>query len=204
MSVMYSFGTKLDGHTAEAAPSHYFEPLLTNVFPIASGFGASTSNSNLFGGANKPAFGTPATSSGSLFGNGATATTGASNGFSGFGAQNNTSNNSSPFNTQNNGSLFGGANKPAFGGANTGSGLFGSGSSANSFGPGNNQSTSVFGPQSTALGGNNTECQGTGSTPFQAYTEKEGAGSTTTNHFQSISFMPPYQKFSFEVCSTQG
>lgn len=50
----------------------------------------------------------------------------------------------------------------------------------------------------TALGTSTTECQGTGSTPFQAYQEKEGTG-PVTNYFQSLSFMPPYKNFSFEV-----
>ena len=50
----------------------------------------------------------------------------------------------------------------------------------------------------TALGTNTTECQGTASTPFSAWQEKEGTG-PTTNHYQSITFMPPYKSFSFEV-----
>lgn len=64
----------------------------------------------------------------------------------------------------------------------------------------NNQTTSAFGqPNSTALGGNVGECQGTGSTPFTAWTEKENGTGNMTNHFQSISFMGPYKNFSFEV-----
>ncbi len=174
------------------------EPSLTNVF-YTTGFGTNQGSSP-FGA--KPAFGAATTSGGGLFG-GNTSTAGASTGFGGFGGTNNTTNPTSAFgsNTSNTGGgLFGNAaTKPAFGaGTTSGGGLFGGGN--NAFGATNNQTTSVFGtPQSTALGGNNLECQGTGSTPFQAYTEKEGSGSTQTNHFQSISFMAPYAKFSFEV-----
>ena len=78
--------------------------------------------------------------------------------------------------------------------------MFGSGNTGGGFGSTNNQQqTGAFGaPISSALVTSNTECQGTGSTPFSAYTEKEGT-STTNNHFQSVSFMAPYKNFSFEV-----
>ena len=143
------------------------------------GFGAATTNASPFG-QNRPAFGAPATTtSGSLFGS-TTATAGSTGGFGGFG---NTSN------------LFG-AQKPAFGGG--GNGLFGSSTTPNTgFGLNNSQQTSAF-PISSALGGNSAECQGTGNTPFTAFTEKEATGGAT-NHFQSISFMQPYKNFSFEV-----
>lgn len=88
------------------------------------------------------------------------------------------------------------ASKPAFGNGSTGGGLFGS-TNTGGFGSTNNQQTSGFGA-STALNQNNAVCEGTGSTPFSAYTEKEGTGAMT-NHFQSISFMAPYKNFSFEV-----
>lgn len=78
--------------------------------------------------------------------------------------------------------------------------MFGTGNAGGGFGSTNNQQqTGAFGaPISSALGTNNAECQGTGSTPFSAYTEKEGTGNTN-NHFQSVSFMQPYKNFSFEV-----
>ena len=147
------------------------------------GFGAATTNASPFG-QNRPAFGAPATTtSGSLFGS-TTATAGSTGGFGGFG---NTNNNTSG------GGLFG-AQKPAFGGGS----LFGNSTTPNTgFGLNNNQQTSAF-PISSALGGNNAECQGTGNTPFTAFTEKESTGGVT-NHFQSISFMQPYKNFSFEV-----
>ena len=161
--------------------------LKLTIVPTAGtgGFGAATTNASPFG-QNRPAFGAPATTtSGSLFGS-TTATAGSTGGFGGFG---NTNNNTSG------GGLFG-AQKPAFGGG----GLFGSSTTPNTgFGLNNNQQTSAF-PISSALGSNNAECQGTGTTPFTAYTEKEGTGGLT-NHFQSISFMGPYKNFSFEVGS---
>jgi hypothetical protein len=42
------------------------------------------------------------------------------------------------------------------------------------------------------------EASGTAITPFQAFNEKE-PNSNITNHYQAISFMQPYQKYSFEV-----
>lgn len=126
-----------------------------------------------------------------MFGNTA-ATAGSSSGFNNFGAT--STNNSS-------GGMFSGVNKPAFGSGNTsGGGMFGGAAGGSAFGSSNNQPITSFGPApiSSALGGTLAECQGTGSTPFQAYTEKE-SGNNTTNHFQSISFMQPYKNYSFEV-----
>lgn len=180
------------------AKPHSPKPSITN-FSSPTGFGTNQGSSP-FGA--KSAFGGTPTSGGGLFGSN-TSTAGTSTGFGGFGGTNNTTNPTSAFgsNTSNTGGgLFGNtANKPAFGaGTTSGGGLFGGGN--NAFGATNNQTTSVFGAtQSTALGSNNVECQGTGSTPFQAYTEKEGPGNAQVNHFQSISFMAPYAKFSFEV-----
>ena len=168
----------------------FLESELTYTFPTGTGFGSTPANNSAFG-QNRPAFGAsnPTTSGGGLFGGG-TATAGTSGGFGGFGANTN--------NTTSSGGLFGqNAQKPAFGSGNTGSGLFGN--TGGGFGQTNTQTTGAFGaPVSSALSQNNAECQGTGGTPFSAFTEKEGS-SNATNNFQSISFMPPYQKFSFEV-----
>lgn len=164
--------------------------LIGNTYAGTGGFGVGTTNNAPFG-QNRPAFGASTTSSGGgLFGSG-TATAGTTSGFGGFGSTTNNNNNSS-------GGLFGSAPKPAFGGGNPSGGLFGN--TGGGFGSTNNQQqTSAFNaPISSALGMNSAECQGTGSTPFSAYTEKEGTGNTT-NHFQSISFMAPYKNFSFEV-----
>ncbi|KAL6717420.1 hypothetical protein ACLMJK_005335 [Lecanora helva] len=161
---------------------------------LGTGFGSNTSNNSAFG-QNRPAFGAANSTSsggGGLFGGGTT-TTGTSGGFGGFGNNNNNASG---------GGIFGqSAQKPAFGSGTSSGGLFGSGNTSGGFGQTNNQTSSAFGaPMSSALGQNsNAECTGTGSTPFSAYTEKEGPASNTTNHFQSISFMPPYQKFSFEA-----
>ena len=173
------FGSKRDCE-------HYRKAELTVVRTTGTGgFGAATTNASPFG-QNRPAFGAPATTtSGSLFGS-TTATAGSTGGFGGFG---NTNNNTSG------GGLFG-AQKPAFGGGS----LFGSSTTPNTgFSLNSNQQSSAF-PISSALGGNNAECQGTGNTPFTAFTEKEATGGVT-NHFQSISFMQPYKNFSFEVGS---
>ncbi|KAL8734462.1 MAG: hypothetical protein Q9181_003165 [Wetmoreana brouardii] len=152
------------------------------------GFGATGSTSSPFGGTTS-GFGANTSSGGGMFGSN-TATSGTSTGFGGFGSSN----------TNTGGGLFGGGNKPAFGSQqpSTSSSLFGGGS--NTFGSSNNQTTSTFSgaPISSALGNAVPECQGTGSTPFQAYTEKEGATGNQTNHFQSITFMQPYKNYSFE------
>lgn len=179
-----------DNNSIGDSIGHSIDLPLTIKFSSGSGFGASTTATNPFGG-NRTAFGTSPASSGSMFGSN-TATAGTSNAFGGFGGTNSSSTS---------GSLFAGSSKPAFGSGNTSSGsLFGGGSGGNSFGASNNQTTSAFGnPLSSALGANTADCQGTGSTPFQAYTEKE-SGSNVSNQYQSISFMQNYKNFSFEVC----
>lgn len=167
---------------------------LTLIYPIGSGFGAAPPGGSTFGSQNRPAFGAPAaTTGGGLFGGG-TATAGTSGGFGGFGS--NTANNNSA------GGLFGqpAAQKPAFGNGATGGGLFG-GTSGGGFGQANNQTVGAFGGPAN-IGQNVPECQGTGITPFQAFSEKEGTGGTT-NNFQSISTMEPYKKYSYEVSTTQ-
>ena len=168
------------------------------------GFGANTSSA--FGAPR--AFGQPTTTSGSIFGNTAT-TVGTTGQFPPFGG--NTGNNaqqqptSSSFgggaSTNTGSSIFGGANKSAFGGSGTtGGSIFGT--SGGGFGTSSNATTGAFGaPASSALGAAATlQSEGTGSSPFHAFTEKE-TGNSQTTHYQSISFMQPYQKYSFEVSS---
>ncbi|KAI9758833.1 MAG: Calcium-binding component of the spindle pole body (SPB) half-bridge [Chaenotheca gracillima] len=176
-------------------------------FGGSGGFGSSntnTANNQSPFGAAKP-FGSTNTSGSGLFG-GTTASSGTTGGFGGFGSGGNNTNNtnnantSSPFGGGNTGgSLFGSSQpaKPAFGGG-TGGSLFG-GTSSGGFGA-SNTGTSGFGaPPSTALGGGTPQSDGTASVPFQAHTEKESASAgSQTNHFQSINFMQPYSKFSFE------
>ena len=156
------------------------------------GFG-SGSTGNAFG-SSQPAFGASSSSGGGLFGS-STATAGTGTGFGGFGSNSNNNNTST-------GSIFGGANtsKPAFGPSNnTSGGLFGnSNTTGNAFGA-NNQSNSAFGaPLGNALGTTADTCPGTGQTPFQAHSEKEG-NTSINNVFHSISAMPPYLKYSPEV-----
>ena len=172
------------------------DDLSLTVCSTGSAFGASSSTP--FGSANKPAFGGGTTAS-SLFG-GTTATAGGTT-FGGFGSNPNNTTAGTTSAVGSGGGLFGNASKPAFGtGGTTGGGLFGANTGGNAFGQPSGATASAFGaPASTALGVSTAECQGTGSTPFQAFTEKDGPSSNTMNHFQSISFMAPYQKFSFEV-----
>ncbi|KAK4217253.1 hypothetical protein QBC37DRAFT_57597 [Rhypophila decipiens] len=167
-----------------------------------TGFGASTGGG--FGSAfgAKPAttaFGTPATTTaGGLFG-ASTAAAPASSGFGAFGG-NTTSTAAPAFGSG--GGLFGGtaASKPAtvgFG-TNTGTSGFGAGAGTTLFGGGNATTTSAFGATNNpGIGTNVGDPPGTGVTPFNAFTEKEGT-STVTNHYQSILFQEPYKKFSTE------
>lgn len=193
-------GLGSDKSDTEDEGSHRIETSLTHPLCTGGAFGSNTTASAF--GANKPTFGNTAnTSGGGLFGS-STQTGGT--GFGGFGS-NNATNTASPFgatNTGTGGGIFGStANKPAFGSnTNTGGGLFGSGTGGGgAFGQTNTQSTGLFGAaQGTALSTNTADCQGTGSTPFQPFIEKDTPGGSN-NHFQSISFMQPYQKFSFEV-----
>ncbi|CAG8976395.1 hypothetical protein HYALB_00012542 [Hymenoscyphus albidus] len=181
--------------------------------PATTGFGASnTTGGGLFGsstggfgnsggafgstssgfGAAKPAFGAANTSSaGSIFGGGSTtATTGGGFGFgqtppatTGFGAP-----------AASTGGLFGAKPATSFGAANTNP--FGGGTST---GFGAAPAASGFGgaPASTALGGVTGTCEGTASTPFQPFVEKEpNSSNNQQNSFQNICFQQPYQKWS--------
>ncbi|KAI9887281.1 MAG: hypothetical protein M1823_000875 [Watsoniomyces obsoletus] len=186
----------------QSAPFGGFGGTTAPAFGGGSGFGTNTAgNTATPFGQNRP-FGAPTTGSGGIFGGASTATTGAGSGFGGFGNTANTQQqgqaNPSPFGGGGNAFGGGGAAKPFGATASTGSGIFGGGGAA--FG-GNNtsQATPAFGGASTgnALGGSNPLIEGTGGTPFQAFTDKE-QGSTQTNHFQSITFQAPYQNTSFE------
>lgn len=101
-----------------------------------------------------------------------------------------------PANTNTGGGSLFGKTTPSFGSGSTTAGGFGSGGA---FGSTNNTPTNTgFGASGTAFNqGSLPTCQGTGSTPFTPFTEKD-QNSTATNHYQSISFMQPYDKFSFE------
>ncbi len=178
------------------AESHSRTSRLTS--PRSPGFGTTaTGNTTTPFGQPRP-FGAQTTGGGGIFGGTSTATAGTGSAFGGFG---NTANQqqqqptSSPFGGGNN--AFGGGAKPFGATGSTGSGLFGGGGT---FGSSNtNPGMGAFGaPASTALNTATPQPEGTGGTPFQAFTDKE-QGSTTMNHFQAITFQSPYQKFSFEV-----
>ncbi|KAJ5544262.1 hypothetical protein N7513_007073 [Penicillium frequentans] len=176
----------------------------------ASSFGAGSSASGGFGtntntqsgglfGQNRPASFGATNTTGGVFGNNAAA---GGNAFgstgSGFGTGNTGAfgSNTNTANTNTGGSLFGKTPGTGFGTTNTGSG-FGSGTG---FGATNTAASSGgFGSTGTgtAFQGALPPCEGTGGTPFSAFTEKD-TNTSATNHYQSVSFMQPYSKFSFE------
>ncbi|KAL2425083.1 Nucleoporin [Exophiala dermatitidis] len=160
------------------------------------GFGAAANTSgSLFG--SKPAsnpFGSSTTNTGGgLFGGSTNANTGFGSSTGGFGSTNNAFGGT---NTGGSSFSFGSANKPAFGSSTSTTPLFGQGGSG---------TTGTFGA-STAFGatGSGTALSsqpvpppdGTASTPFAPTVEKDAAG--VTSNYQSITFMQPYQKYSFE------
>ncbi|THZ60174.1 hypothetical protein D6C86_05164 [Aureobasidium pullulans] len=188
-----------------AASSSLFGASTNTGGGFGGGFGATNTaaTSSPFGAAaNKPAFGSaaPATGGG-LFGGGATSTP-ASTGFGG-GGFGNTANNSTGFGGANAGGGLFGAAKPAtagFGGT-TGNTMFGGAANtqpSTGFGSTTANTTGFGGAASTpGFGAAAPTNNGTASTPFSAFIEKDAAGSANS-HYQSITFMQPYQAFSFE------
>jgi nuclear pore complex protein Nup98-Nup96 len=172
--------------------------LLTSLFS-STGFGTNTQNqsTSLFGSGTQnrtSGFGTTTNTGQGLFGS-TTPNTGATSGFgtgAGFGS---TSTGTTGFggSANTNTGLFGNKTGTGFGTSNTGSTGFGT-SGTTGFGAG--ATNTGFGGTGTAFQGAQT-CEGTGGTPFNPFTEKD-TNSTATNHYQSISFMQPYSKFSFE------
>jgi nuclear pore complex protein Nup98-Nup96 len=162
----------------------------------STGFGANTSTTgSLFG--NKPAsnpFGTTTSNTGGgLFGS-STTNTGGFGATGGFGST--TSNNAFGGNTGGSGFSFGAA-KPAFGATANSTPMFGQGGAGTTGGFG--ASSSPFGAagSGTALSNQSVPpSEGTASTPYAPTLEKEAAG--VSSNYQSINFMPPYQKYSFE------
>ncbi|EEP80237.1 predicted protein [Uncinocarpus reesii 1704] len=140
----------------------------------------------MFGGQNK-GFGTTATTTGGgMFGQG-TSAFGGGNAFGTGAAFGNTATPAT------NTGMFSNTQTAGFGtGTQQGSSIFGGGSSGGTgFGSGTGFGTG------TALSGNVPPPSGTANPPFNAYEEKEPSSSVTC-HYQSISCMPPYQKYSFE------
>ncbi|KAJ4293922.1 hypothetical protein N0V88_005436 [Collariella sp. IMI 366227] len=164
------------------------------------GFGANTAGA--FGGSggfgNKPAFGSPATTTAGtgMFGGGTT-TTAAGTGFGGggFGTTNTTT--TPAFGGGN--SLFGGGNKPAttgFGG--TGTTAFGGGAGGGMFGGGAGTTTGTgFGATANpGIGTNVGDPPGTAVVNFTPTIEKEVNNPSQSNSFQNILFMDAYRKWS--------
>ncbi|EXJ89450.1 hypothetical protein A1O3_02517 [Capronia epimyces CBS 606.96] len=185
----------------------------------AGGFGSSTAASNPFGGStfgsntggfgstnntssslfgNKPAatpFGASSTTTGGgLFGSSANTNTGFGASTGGFGSTNNAFGGTNPGSST---FSFGNANKPAFGSTPSATPLFGqggAGTTGTAFG-----TSSAFGSAGTGTALSSQPVpppDGTASTPFAPTMEKDANGSSSS--YQSISFMPPYQKYSFE------
>jgi len=157
------------------------------------GFGSPSNTGSIFG--NKAAsnpFGSTSTGGG-LFGS--NTNTGSGFGTSGgFG-----SNTSNAFgNTPGSSFSFGGnTSKPAFGSSSSTTPLFGQGGAGTTGAFG---SSGAFGGagSGTALGQTVPPSEGTAVTPFAPTNEKDSPTATTTNSYQSITFMQPYQKYSFE------
>lgn len=180
-------------------------------FLTTSGFGASTNKTtpSLFGSSTAPKspFGasatTPSATTSSLFGSGTkTNTTGGfgstaaptSGGFgtgTAFGGA--ASGGTGLLGSSNTGTTggFGSATTPA-----TGTGIFGSSTAAPSSGTGFGGFASQAAGSGTALGGPLPPPEGTANPPFNAVTERDN--SNVTSHYQSITVMPAYAKYSFE------
>ncbi|KAF3916867.1 hypothetical protein ABW20_dc0110138 [Dactylellina cionopaga] len=172
----------------------------------STGFGASTAGGF---GQNKGFGNTPATTAGGGLFASNTATSGFGGGGTGFGAGATGSAGFGASTAGGGGGLFG--SKPTgtgFGGAgtttSTGAGIFGSsttGTAGTAGGFGNTQTAGGFGGN-TANTDLQTPAQGTGTSPFIPFTEKDAA-SPMTNHFQTISFTAPYTKWSLEELRLQ-
>ncbi|EWC44598.1 hypothetical protein DRE_06679 [Drechslerella stenobrocha 248] len=180
----------------------------------AGGFGSNTTGTGFggFGASNAGGFGqnkgfgsTPATTAGGLFGSN-TATSGfgaGASGAGGFGSNNTTTGGTGFGASTAGGGLFG--SKPAstgFGaaGAGTGTGMFGNSTTTGTTGFGGAQTAGGFG----ATGNTSLQipAQGTATSVFNPFTEKDAA-SSMTNHFQTISFQEPYTKWSLEELRLQ-
>ncbi|KAJ5779339.1 hypothetical protein N7457_007059 [Penicillium paradoxum] len=167
------------------------------------GFGTNTQTqpNTLFGSQARPGgFGTTNTSnSGSLFGG--TQTAGNTGGFGagGFGSSGTPGAFGSNTNTANTGgSMFGAAKPSGFGTSTSGTGGFGASGGFGTPAATSTTPSTGFGGSGTAFQGALPNCEGTGSTPFNPWTEKDASSAGTTNHYQSISLMQPYNKWSFE------
>ncbi|OAX84565.1 hypothetical protein ACJ72_01064 [Emergomyces africanus] len=183
-------------YLVEDATLHLVFPKDSLTFQTLLRFGTNTAQSNpMFGSQNK-GFGAAATSTGgNLFGatnapSTSFGTTGFGTGGTGFGGTGTGTTGTGMFSTtqqqpQQSGFGSAGQGNTMFGGASTGGTGFGA------------SAGSGFGASGTALGGAVPPAEGTANPPFSAYTEKDQS-SNSTNHYQTISAMVPYSKYSFE------
>uniref|UniRef100_A0A093V7L7 Nucleoporin n=1 Tax=Talaromyces marneffei PM1 TaxID=1077442 RepID=A0A093V7L7_TALMA len=166
-------------------------------FGSGGAFGSNQTQTNSLFGGNKPSgFGSTATTGGSLFGSNTATTTSSGFGSGGFGSTGTGTTGAFGSNTAANANPFGA--KPASGfGTTTTTPSTGFGGTGGGFG----QTTApAFGGGAgagTAFAGQTPAPEGTANPPFNPVTEKD-PNSTTNNVYQSISYMPPYQRYSFE------
>ncbi len=161
---------------------------------LPTGFGGNTNTSgSLFG--NKPAsnpFSSSTNTGGGLFGNSTQQNTGFGSSTGGFGNATNTGG----FSSNTGGSSFSfGANKPAFGSSSGSTPLFGQGGSGTTGG----FNAGAFGAAGSGTALSNQPVppsDGTASTPYAPTLDKDASGQQS--NYQSINFMQPYQKYSFE------
>ncbi|KAK2731766.1 hypothetical protein FQN57_003173 [Myotisia sp. PD_48] len=159
-------------------------------FGTGGGFGATTAQPNpIFGGQSRGFGTTPTSSSTGTFGTNTQNTAFAAPSFGtsgGFG--------SSPAA----GSSVFGTKPTGFGTSGQGGSVFGGSTAPATAGTGFGTTPSTgFGTSGAATGGL-APAEGTANPVFSAHVDKDSPGSTTTNHYQSICFMQPYQKYSFE------
>lgn len=170
--------------------------MIANVV-LDLGFGAQNQSNPLFGGQSRPGgFGSPgATTGGGLFGSGGSTSAAPATGGTGFGSfgSGNTGTGGG-FGSSGGGGLFG--NKPAGGGFGAGTSGFGTGGGF-AAGTGAGTGSGFGGGTGTAFQQAVPPSDGTASTPFSPFTEKDNS-SNVTNQYQSISFMQPYNKYCFE------
>ncbi|EGE86857.1 nucleoporin SONB [Blastomyces dermatitidis ATCC 18188] len=164
-------------------------------FGSGGGFGTNTAQSNpMFGSQNKGFGAGTTTTGGNLFGASSTPSTtfggsGFGSGGTGFGGTATGTTGTGVF-----GSTQQQPQQTGFGSAGQGSSMFGgTATGGTAFG----QAGSAFGASGTALSGAVPPAEGTANPPFSAYTEKD-QGSSITSHYQTISAMAPYSKYSFE------
>jgi nuclear pore complex protein Nup98-Nup96 len=167
----------------------------------SSGFGPTNNTTSLFGA--KPAtggFGSSTTTGGGIFGSNSNNTT-ASGGFGsgGFGSSSTNTNNAFGSNNNSSGSFsFGGAPKPATFGSSTSNStpLFGQGGAGTTGGFGSSSSPFGASGSGTALGAQPVPpSTGTMTTAYAPTLENDGGNKS---NYQSINFMQPYSKYSFE------